>query len=193
MEELMLFNFVLEKTLESPLYCKEIQPVNPKGNQSWIFLGRTDAEAEAQYFGHLMRRANSMEKEPDTGKDWRQEEEGATEDEMVRWHHWLNVHELEQTPGESEGQGCLACSSTSWGCKELDTTQWLNNNNDDFDISAKTLSEREGETVVFFPFIKSTENFTFLHSLPIIQTLAMNLWPGFCWLRIRHETQGTTH
>ena len=86
---------VLEKTLESPLDCKEIQPVRPKGNQSWIFIGRTDAEAETPIFGHLMWRADSFEKDPDAGKDWRQEEKGMTEDEMVGWHHRLNGYEFE--------------------------------------------------------------------------------------------------
>ena len=85
---------VLEKTLESPLDCKEIQPVHPKGNQSWIFIGRTDAKAETPYFGNLMRRTDSW-KDPDAGKDWREEEKGMTEDEMVGWHHWLDGHEPE--------------------------------------------------------------------------------------------------
>ena len=82
---------VLKKTLESALDCKEIQRVHPKGNQSWIFIGRTDAEAELQYFGHLMWRADSF----DAGKDWRQEEKGTTQDEMVGWHHRFNGHEFE--------------------------------------------------------------------------------------------------
>ena len=86
---------VLEKTLESPLDYKEIQPVHPKGNQSWIFIGMTDAEAKTQYFGHLMQRADSFEKNLDAGKDWRQEQKGMTEDEMVRWHHQLNGREFE--------------------------------------------------------------------------------------------------
>ena len=77
---------MLEKTLESPLDCKEIQPVHPKGDQSWVFLGRTDAEAELQYFGHLMRRVDSLEK-TDAGRDCGQEEKGTTEDEMAGWHH----------------------------------------------------------------------------------------------------------
>ena len=80
----------VEKTLESPLDCKEIQPVHPKGNQFWIFIGRTDGEAEAPILGHLF-----MGKDPDAGKDWRQEEKGTTEDEMVGWHHWLSGHEFE--------------------------------------------------------------------------------------------------
>ena len=94
---------VLEKTLWSPLDCKEIQPVHPKGNQSWIFIGITDAEVEAPIVGHLMWRTES-EKDPDAGKDWRWEEKGMTEDEMAGWHHWLNGHEFEQPLGDSEGQ-----------------------------------------------------------------------------------------
>ena len=85
---------VLEKTLESPLDCKEIQPVHPKGDQSLVFIGRTDAKAETQYFGHLMRRVGSLEK-TDAGKDWGQEETGMTEDEMARWHHRLDGRESE--------------------------------------------------------------------------------------------------
>ena len=87
---------VLEKTLESPLGCKEIQPVRPKGNQSWIFIGRTDAEAEAPILWPPDTLTNwIIGKDPDAGKDWRKEEKGMTEDEMVGWHHWLNEHELE--------------------------------------------------------------------------------------------------
>ena len=92
---------VLEKTVESPLDSK-IKPVNPKGNQPWIFIGRTDAEAEAPILGHLLQRADSLEK-TDAGKDWGQEEKGATEDEIVGWHHQINEHEFEQTLGNSEG------------------------------------------------------------------------------------------
>ena len=86
---------VLEKTLQSPMDSKEYQPVDPKGNQSWIFIGRTDAEAETPIPGHLMQRTDSFGKDPDAGKDWRQEEKGMTEDEIVGWHHQLNGHEFE--------------------------------------------------------------------------------------------------
>ena len=75
------------KTLESPLDCKEIQPVHSKGDQSWVFVGRTDAELKLQYFGHLMQRVDSLKKNPDAGRDWGQEEKGTTEDEMAGWHH----------------------------------------------------------------------------------------------------------
>ena len=90
---------VLEKTLESPLDCKEIKPVNPEGNQSWIFIGRTDAEAETPVLWSPEVKNWLTGKDPDSGKDWRQEEKGMTEDEMVAWHHWLDGHELEQVPG----------------------------------------------------------------------------------------------
>ena len=100
---------VLEKTLESLLDCKSITPVNPKGNQPWIFIGRTDAEAEAPVLWLPHVKSQLIGKDPDAGKDWRQEEKGTTEDEMIGWHHRLNGHEFEQPPGDSEGQESLAC------------------------------------------------------------------------------------
>ena len=102
---------VLEKTLENPFNCKEIEAVNPKGNQSWIFIGRTDAEAEAPRLWSPDEKNWFIGKDPDSGKDWGQEEKGMTEDEMVRWHHQFNGHELGQAPGDSEGQESLACCS----------------------------------------------------------------------------------
>ena len=93
----------------------------PKGNQSWIFIGRTDAKAEAPIPWPADAMSWLIGKDPDAGTDWGQEEKGVTEDEMVGWHHWLNGHESEQTPGDSEGQGSLVCCS-SWGHKELGTT-----------------------------------------------------------------------
>ena len=119
---------VLEKTLESPLDCKEIKPVNAKGYQHWILIGRIDAEAETLILWPPDAKSQLIGKDPYAGKDWRQEEKGATEDEMVGWLHWFNGHEFEQTPGDGEGQGSLACCSLG-GCKESDTTEWLNNNN----------------------------------------------------------------
>ena len=112
---------VLEKTLESPLDYKEIQSVNPKGNKSWIFIGKTDAKAEAPILWPPDTRSWLIGKDPDAGKDWVQEEKRATENEMVGWHHWHNGHESEQTPGDSERQGSLLCCR-SWGLKESDTT-----------------------------------------------------------------------
>ena len=116
---------VLQRTLESPLDCKEIKPVNPKGNESWIFIGRTDAEAEAPILWPPDVKNWLIGKDPDAGKDWRWEEKGMTEEEMVGWHHWLNGHEFEWTLGDSEGQGGLACY-IPWSCKELDMTERLN-------------------------------------------------------------------
>ena len=101
----MLLNCGVEKTLESPLDCKEIQPVHPKGNQSWIFIGRTDAEAKAPILWPPDAKHQLTGRDPEAGKDWRWEEKGMTEDEMVGWHHWLGGHEFEQAPGDGEGQG----------------------------------------------------------------------------------------
>ena len=115
-----------EKTLENPLDSKEIKPVNPKGNQPWIFIGGTDAEVEAPILWTPDVKSRLIEKDPDAGKDWRQKEKWAAEDEMVGWHHSLNGHEFEQPPGDGEGWGSRACYSL-WRHKELDTTEQLNN------------------------------------------------------------------
>ena len=112
---------VLEKTLESPLDWKKIKPINPKGNQHWIFIGRTDAEAEAQIPWPLDVKRRLIGKDPDAGKDWMQEEKGTMEDEMFGWHHRLNGHEFEPALGDGVGQGSQACCSL-WDCKESDTT-----------------------------------------------------------------------
>ena len=106
---------VLEKILQSPLDYKEIKPVNARGNQSWISIGRTDAETLILWPPDVESRLTG--KDPDTGKDWRQQDKRTTEDEMVRWHHQLNGYEFEQTLWDSEGQGSLACC-TPWDCKE---------------------------------------------------------------------------
>ena len=115
---------VVLETLESPLDCKEIQPVRPKGNQSWIFIGRTDAEAEAPMCWPPDVKNWLIGKDPDAGRDWEQEEKGTTEDEMVGWHYRLNGHEFESTPGvENQQEGLVCCSP--WGCKQSDMTEWL--------------------------------------------------------------------
>ena len=116
---------VLEKTLESPLDCKEIQPVHSEGDQPWDFFARNDAEAEAPIFWPPDVKSQLTGKDPDAGKDRRQEEKWVTEDETVGWHHRLNGHEFEQRLVDGEGQGSLACCS-SWGHKESDTTEGLN-------------------------------------------------------------------
>ena len=116
---------VFEKTPESPLDCKEIQPVHFKGNQFWIFIGRTDAEAEILALWPPDAKNWFIWKDPDAGKDWRWKEKGTTEDEMVGWHHQFNGHEYEWAPGVGDGQRGLACYSP-WGRKELDMTERLN-------------------------------------------------------------------
>ena len=112
---------VLEKTIESPLDCKQIKLVNPKGNQSWIFIGRADAEAEVPVHWPPYVKSQLIGKHSDAGKERRQEEKEATVDEMVERHHRLNGYDFQQTPGDGEGQGSLACYS-SWGHKASDRT-----------------------------------------------------------------------
>ena len=118
--------YYLEMTLENTLDSKEIKTVNPKGNQPWVFTGRTDAEADALIFWPPDVKSQFTRKDPNW-KDWRQEEKGSTEDEIVGWHQWLKWQEFEQTLRGSEGQGSLACCSP-WDCKESDITEWLNSN-----------------------------------------------------------------
>ena len=128
---------VLEKTPESPLDCKEIQPVHSKGDPSWVFIGRTDVEAETPILWPPHAKTWLIGKDPDAGRDWGQEEKRTTEDEMARWHHRLDRHEFEWTPGVGDGQGGLACCD-SWGHKESDMTEWLNWLTDWMSPSAKT-------------------------------------------------------
>ena len=115
---------VLEKTFESPLDCKEIQPVHPKRDQSWVFIGMTEAEAKTPILWPPDVKSWLIWKDPDAVRDWGQEEKGMTEDEMVRWHHRLNGHGFGWTPGIGDGQRDLACCSL-WGCKESDITERL--------------------------------------------------------------------
>ena len=134
-----LWTVVLEKTLESPLDGKEIKIVNHKGNQSWIFIFEsTEAEAEAPILWPPHAESQFIGKDPDAGKDWRQEEKGMTEDEIVGWYHWLNGHKFEQAPGDG-GQGSLAYCSP-WGHKESQRTwlEWVNNN-DPYEDTSKIL------------------------------------------------------
>ena len=116
---------VLEKILESPLDCKEIQPIHPKGDQSWVFIGRIDAKAETLILWPPDGKSWLIGKDPDAGRDWGQKEKGTTEDEMAGWHHRLNGHGSGWTLGVGDGQGGLACHD-SWDCKEWDTTERLN-------------------------------------------------------------------
>ena len=116
---------VLEETLESPLDCKEIQPVHFEGDQPWDFFGRNDAKAETPVLWPSHAKSWLIGKDPNAGRDWGQEEKGTTEDEIPGWHHWLDGHEFGCTPGVGDGQGGLACCD-SWGRKESDKTEWLN-------------------------------------------------------------------
>ena len=124
-EELMFLTAELEKTLEGPLDCKEIQPVHSKGDQSWVFFGKTDAKVKAPILWPPHAKSWLIGKDSDAGRDWGQEEKGTTEDEMAGWYHRLNGREFEWTLGVGDGQGGLACCD-SWGCKESDTTERLN-------------------------------------------------------------------
>ena len=116
---------MLEKTLESPLDCKEIQPVHSEGDQPWVFFGRNDAKAETPVLRPPHAKSWLIGKDSDVGRDWGQEEKGTIEDEMAGWYHWLDGREFEWTPGVGDGQGGLACCS-SWGRKESNTTERLN-------------------------------------------------------------------
>ena len=120
-----IWTVVLEKTLESPLDCKEIQPVHSEGDQPWDFFGRTDAEAETPVVWPPHAKSWLIGKDSDAGRDWGQEEKGTTEDEMAGWPHWLDGRESEWTPGVGDAQGGLVCCD-SWGHKESDTTERLN-------------------------------------------------------------------
>ena len=120
-ENWCFWTVVLEKTLESPLDCKEIQSVHSEGDQPWVFFGGNDAKAEAPVLWPPHAKSWLIGKDSDAGRDWGQEEKGMTEDEMAGWHHWLNGHEFEWTPGVGDGQGGLVCCD-SWGRKET----WLN-------------------------------------------------------------------
>ena len=124
-KNLCFWTVVLEKTLKSLLDSKEIKPVNPKGSLSWLFIGRTDVEAETPIRCPPDVKNWLIGKDPDAGKDWRQEEKGMTEDEMVGCNHQLDGHEFEQASGVGDGQGSLSCCSP-WGRKECDSTEWLN-------------------------------------------------------------------
>ena len=126
-EELIWYfwTVVLDKTLESPLDSREIQPVHPKGDQFWVFIGRTDVEAETPILWPPDAKSWLIWKDPNAGKYWGQDKKGMTEDEMVGWHHQLNGHGFGWTPGAGDGQGGLMCCD-SWGCRESDMTEWLN-------------------------------------------------------------------
>ena len=154
---------VLEKTLESPLGCKKIQPVHPKGDQSWVFIGRTHVEAETPILWPPDVKSWLIWKDPNSGKDWRQEEKGRTEDDMTGCHHWLNRHEFGETPGVGDGQGGLACCG-SWGHKESDTSERLNWTEEYYSsILSYCLSGAQlSTTVCSYSFVESERQLPFL-------------------------------
>ena len=139
-------------TLKSPFYSKKNKPINPKGNQPWIFIGRTGAEAEAPILWPPDAKSQLIGKEPDAGKECGDEEKGATDDEMVGWLHWLNGHEFEQVPGDSEGQGHLMCCS-SWDHQGLDYRDWTATANVTEDSFILSWSFRSLFLFLFFFFI----------------------------------------
>ena len=167
---------VLEKTLESPLDSKEIQPVHPKGNQSWIFIGRTDAEAEAPILWPPDGKSQLIGRHLDARKDWRQEKKGTTEDEMVGWHHWLDGHEFEQDPGVGEGQGSLEWGSL-WGHKETRLSDWtMNNSNLIYDLNAYYITYITILYNQFFYFSSDTDTARSLEPLSIFTSLLFASW-----------------
>ena len=143
---------VLEKTLEISLDSKEIKPVNPKGNQSWVFIGRTDAEAKAPILWPPDAKSWFLRKDPDVGKDWRQEEKGTTEDEMVGLHHWLNVHEFEQALEDGEGREGLACCSPRHR-KESRLSDWTTTSDQ---VSCYKFFKGRNVSYVFFLYLEYT-------------------------------------
>ena len=142
---------VLEKTVESPLDCKEIKPVNSQGNQSWIFTGRTNAEAETRILWPPDAKNWLIRKAPDAGKDWRWEEKRTTEDEMVEWHHQLEGCEFEQALGVGDGQGRLACYSP-WCHKESDMIERLNWT----ELTAHLQNKKKKKTTELFDIFRET-------------------------------------
>ena len=160
---------VLEKTLESPLDCKEFKSVLPKGNQSWVFIGRTDLEAETSILCPRDAKSWLTWKDPDAGKDWRQEEKEMTEDEMVGWHHRLNGLEFGWTLGVGDGQGGLTCCGP-WGCKDSDTTERLDWTEWFLEYDSKSASNKSKSRQVKLP----------LRSL-YIQKKQLTKWKGNLW------------
>ena len=162
------WTMVLEKTLESALDCKEIQPVHPKGDRSWVFFGRNDAQAETPILWPPHGKSWLIGKDPDAGRDWGQEEKGMTEDEMAGWHHQLDGHEFGWTPGVGDGQGGLVCFDI-WGCKESDMTErlnWteLNWRNGKYNL-AKTLNSYNTHLFKNFIKLKFWKDIYYFHSV----------------------------
>ena len=171
---------VLEKTLESPLDCKEIQPVSPKGNQSWIFIGRTDAEAEAPILWPPDAKNWLAGKDPDAGKDWGQKEKVLTEDEMAGWHHWFNGPEFEKALRDGEGRRSLVCCSP-WGRKELDMTELL---------MKKAMAPQSSTLAWKIPWMEEPGGLQFMGSLRVGHDWATSL-SLFTFMHWRRKWQAT--
>ena len=174
----MPLNCGVGETLEIPLDCKVIKPLNPERNQSWIFIGRTDAKAETPILWLPRAKSWLIGKDPDAGRDWGQEKKGTTEDEMAGWHHQLNGHEFEQASGDGEGQGRQACCNP-WDHKELDMTEWLNNNNMRHRITNYRITSRSETPCIFvsnFPLKWLQNIYTMLSLLKLTLDLKDNKW-----------------
>ena len=182
-ENLYFWTVVLEKTLESPMDCKGIQPVPSKGDQSWVFFGRNDAKAETPVLWPPHAKSWLIGKDSDAGRDWGQEEKRTTEDEMAGWHHWLDGRESEWTLGIGDGQGGLACCD-SWGLKESDTTErlnwtelnWINSSFIKHEISLKTLSTENtivNPTPYFYSKSQLSVNLSILFNCFSMQLLSL--------------------
>ena len=152
---------VLEKTLESPLDHKEIKPVNPKGKQPWIFIGRTDAEVEAPLLWPPDAKSQVIRKDPDVGKDWKQEEKEMTKEQIVGWHHWLNGYEFEQAPGVGDGQGSLVCCSP-WGHRIGHDWVMNNNNNNHICHLLRGQNNVQDRSINCCPWAKSDQPSNFI-------------------------------
>ena len=167
---------VLEKTLESLLGCKEIQPVHPKGDKSWVFIGKTDAEAETPILWPPDVNNWLTGKDSDAGNNWRQEEKGMTEDEIVGWHHQLNGHEFKQAPRDGEGQGSLACGSPSSSRVSHD---WATELNWSQQMICRACKPHVGNSFCWFLLWSD-----YLHCFPAVtgvQTCALPIWKDWCW------------
>ena len=168
---------VLEKTLESPLGCKEIQPVHSKEDQPWMFFGRNDAKAETPVLWPPHVKSWLIGKDPDAGRDWGQEEKGTTEGVMAGWHHWLDGRESEWTPGVGDGQGGLACCD-SWGHKESDTTEWQNS------VTPGWWGKPCLDPIISTVYEKHwTESEKSISTLLLIVTYCVTIWNLFVFLR----------
>ena len=170
---------VLEKTPESPLDCKEIQPVHPKGDQSWVFIGGTDAEAETLILWPPDAESWFIWKDPNAGKDWGQEEKGMTEDEMIGWHHWHSGHGFGCTQGVGDGQGGLAYCR-SWSCKKLDMTEQLNWTLSTCTILIRVYNYFIAQIFSFVPCVSSPSSYEYRSGLPTID-ISENNMGEFAW------------